>query len=528
MRKEDEWIRASEAVALLEPVLSPYAAQMRICERAHAGIVRARAEHFHEGSRRYQSHDIPEKFWWAEGHEALKQDWSAGDFSTWIDQRIELKAFGVTFARTDIEKIVPASTALKEQSQAISPGTKQKRKLAIIVALDVAGYSARTEADEQKVTAEVAALRKFVEATAAIHDGRVFNTAGDGFMLEFGSSAAGVEAAIELAEKCEPSVRVGVHLGDVAVQANGDLLGHGVNVAARLMGQADPGSVLVSADVQRTIHGPLRQSLRSLGMRKLDKMAETIEVFAFVRDQSSTSQIYGSAAAVDDRIHLSDAIELSLTGRTRAPGDNFPAALHGVDKRLQEVRQRASEGKLVVWGKRVEAGENAIWEPIPADYWKWLDLNWESYLKGRDSMRTGVAEVGRRVSTHFRSLQVGRSAFEEMWPKVSVSDARKTLWLVRKAGIVIRNKLIQAHELPAWIEAYEAWRAEVLKLAEVISADLYSHLETLNEVRPPPGNLSCVNDEHEHLVAVMSEILRRLDTYLERAATGIGVGGPHG
>ena len=60
----------------------------------------------------------------------------------------------------------------------------QARKLATIVALDVAGYSARTEADEAKTTAEVAALRKVIEGIAARHGGRVFNTAGDGFMLE--------------------------------------------------------------------------------------------------------------------------------------------------------------------------------------------------------------------------------------------------------------------------------------------------------------------------------------------------------
>src|SRR5215813_10163142 len=92
------------------------------------------------------------------------------------------------------------------------------RKLATIVALDVAGYSARTEADEARTTAEVAALRKVIEGVAGHHGGRVFNTAGDGFMLEFGSSLAAVEAAVELADKCSPPVRVGVHLGDVLVQ----------------------------------------------------------------------------------------------------------------------------------------------------------------------------------------------------------------------------------------------------------------------------------------------------------------------
>jgi len=86
--------------------------------------------------------------------------------------------------------------------------TDTARKLATIVALDVAGYSARTEADEARTTAEVAALRKVIEGIAARHGGRVFDTAGDGFMLEFGSSLAAVEAAFELAATCEPKVRV--------------------------------------------------------------------------------------------------------------------------------------------------------------------------------------------------------------------------------------------------------------------------------------------------------------------------------
>jgi adenylate cyclase len=168
------------------------------------------------------------------------------------------------------------------------PDDPQSRRLTTIVALDVAGYSARTEADEARTTAEVAALRRVIEDIATAKGGRVFNTAGDGFMLEFGSSLAAVEAALALADKCEPKVRIGVHLGDVVVQPNGDLLGHGVNVAARLMARSDPGSVLVSADVRRTIRGPLAQRLVSRGSLQLDKMTETIEAFAL-----------GSAASVN-------------------------------------------------------------------------------------------------------------------------------------------------------------------------------------------------------------------------------------
>ncbi len=162
------------------------------------------------------------------------------------------------------------------------------RKLATIVAIDVAGYSARTEADETKTTAEIAALRGLIESIAEAHGGRVFNSAGDGFMVEFGSSLSGVEAAREFAQRAEPRVRVGVHVGDVVVQPNGDLLGHGINVAARLMARSEPGTVLVSADVRRLIRGPIAEHMVSRGTMQLDKMAETIEGFALQTAAPST------------------------------------------------------------------------------------------------------------------------------------------------------------------------------------------------------------------------------------------------
>ena len=155
------------------------------------------------------------------------------------------------------------------------------RRLTTIVALDVAGYSARTEADETASIAEIGGLRETIDEIAREHSGRIFNSAGDGFMLEFASSIAAIEAAFALAEKCRPPVRIGVHLGDVAVQPNGDLLGHGVNVAARLMSQAGPGSGLVSAAVHQTVHPRIRERLAPRGRLKLEKMNETVDAFAF-------------------------------------------------------------------------------------------------------------------------------------------------------------------------------------------------------------------------------------------------------
>ena len=154
------------------------------------------------------------------------------------------------------------------------------RKLASIVAIDMAGYSRHAEADEAAAIKAVTALKARVTAAVLAHGGRVFNTAGDGFMLEFPTASGALGAAEEIARAGDPSVRVGVHLGEVSPTDSGDLLGHGVNVAARIQQMAAPGAVLVSGDVKRAIRGPLGERLRPQGSVKLDKMSETLPVFA--------------------------------------------------------------------------------------------------------------------------------------------------------------------------------------------------------------------------------------------------------
>ena len=99
-------------------------------------------------------------------------------------------------------------------------------------------------------------------------------------MLEFCSASGAVSAADALrAAKQGARVRVGLHVGDVLATARGDLLGHGVNVAARLQQLAPPGVVVVSVDVQRAVRGKLARRLHPFGQVQLDKMSETIELF---------------------------------------------------------------------------------------------------------------------------------------------------------------------------------------------------------------------------------------------------------
>jgi adenylate cyclase len=161
----------------------------------------------------------------------------------------------------------------------------EQRKLATIMAVDVAGYSRAAEADESAAADAVRHLRTAIETTIAPLGGRIFNSAGDGFMIELPTASAGVEAATQLlAAPDAPKVRIGLHLGEVIVSESGDLLGHGVNVAARLQQMAEPGSAVVSQAVQAQIHSS-RVKLAPLGKVQLDKMHDRIDVFALSPDK---------------------------------------------------------------------------------------------------------------------------------------------------------------------------------------------------------------------------------------------------
>ena len=109
-----EWLRAPQALEYVSAG-SIDAATMRICERAHSGLIVAKADVIYWQGQEERGRLIPKNFWWAEGHEALEQDWQAGDFSTWIDSKIEVKAFGVSFDFLTLSELVPAD----KQAQAL-------------------------------------------------------------------------------------------------------------------------------------------------------------------------------------------------------------------------------------------------------------------------------------------------------------------------------------------------------------------------------------------------------------------------
>lgn len=113
------WVPASKALSLVARELCEYPAILAICERAHAGLLCSKAELYIADDQRLHDTQIPQKFWWAEGHEALEQDWVRGDFATWIEQKYRSQAFGVSFAFEGLRKLLSteaAASALHELS----------------------------------------------------------------------------------------------------------------------------------------------------------------------------------------------------------------------------------------------------------------------------------------------------------------------------------------------------------------------------------------------------------------------------
>jgi nucleoside phosphorylase len=128
-----EWVGAAEAIQRLRPIMDAYVAQKTICARAHSGLIRARAERFIVDNKVADGHEVPREFWWAEGEAALQQNWTTGDFDTWIDHSVHLKAFGVSFWYGDIEKMIPAVPV----TEAVAGPPKASRAAIVLTALNV-------------------------------------------------------------------------------------------------------------------------------------------------------------------------------------------------------------------------------------------------------------------------------------------------------------------------------------------------------------------------------------------------------
>jgi class 3 adenylate cyclase len=192
----------------------------------------------------------------------------------------------------------------------------ETRKLAAILVSDVVGYSRLAGADEDRILARLRTLRSdLIDPTIAVHNGRIVKRTGDGSIVEFRSVVDAVRCAIEVQnglvernagvpEDRQILFRVGIHVGDVVEESDGDLMGDGVNIAARLESVAQPGAINLSEDAYRQVKARFDLKVRDLGPMQLKNIAEPIRVYAFHTDPPAEKKSAGHKR----RRHLASAL----------------------------------------------------------------------------------------------------------------------------------------------------------------------------------------------------------------------------
>ena len=171
-----------------------------------------------------------------------------------------------------------------------SDDVNRRRRLAVILAADVAGYSRLMAEDEEAALGTLTTYQEVIAGLVAEHQGRIFGMAGDGVMVEFASAVQAVRCAVavqralhrrnvDLPERRRMIFRIGINLGDV-IARDSDLYGDGVNVAARLQALADPGQICIAASVHEHIADKLSFACEFLGERALKNIARPVRVYS--------------------------------------------------------------------------------------------------------------------------------------------------------------------------------------------------------------------------------------------------------
>jgi len=175
------------------------------------------------------------------------------------------------------------------------------RKIAAIVVADIVGYSRLAGADEDRTLSRLRGLRSdLIDPAIDAHHGRIVKRTGDGSLIEFRSVVDAVQCAIEvqngmaernagLPRERRIEFRVGVHLGDVVEESDGDLMGDGVNIAARLEGIAMPGTICLSEDAYRQVKGRLDFAVSDLGLTQLKNIAYPMRVYSLEVGKTAAS-----------------------------------------------------------------------------------------------------------------------------------------------------------------------------------------------------------------------------------------------
>ncbi len=185
----------------------------------------------------------------------------------------------------------------------------ETRKIAAILVSDVVGYSRLAGVDEDRTLSRLRGLRSdLIDPAITAHHGRIVKRTGDGSIIEFRSVVDAVRCAMEVMTgliernagvppERRIEFRVGIHLGDIVEESDGDLMGDGVNIAARLEGIAKPGAICLSEDAYRQVKGRLDLAVTDLGPTQLKNIADPIRVYSLEVGQPAQAKPAATVAA---------------------------------------------------------------------------------------------------------------------------------------------------------------------------------------------------------------------------------------
>ena len=209
----------------------------------------------------------------------------------------------------------------------------ETRKIAAILVSDVVGYSRLTAIDEERTLARLRALRSdLIDPTIAMHHGRVVKRTGDGAVVEFRSVIDAVRCALEvqssmvernagLPPERRIEFRVGIHLGDIVEESDGDLMGDGVNIAARLEGICEVGGVCISEDAYRQVRDKIKEQFVDLGEQVLKNIARPMRAYQLEPEPAEPKPEAAAPNVSSPRLALPDKPALAVLPFQNISGD---------------------------------------------------------------------------------------------------------------------------------------------------------------------------------------------------------------
>jgi adenylate cyclase len=247
---------------------------------------------------------------------------------------------------------------------------RENRRLAAIVAADIAGYSRLIGLDEEGTLRALRAHRaELIDPLIEEHGGRIANTAGDSILLEFPSAVDAVRCAIavqagiaarnsDIETGRQICFRIGINVGDVVAEGD-DLLGDGVNVAARLETLASPGGICLSEDVWRQARGKVEADVVDLGNQKLKNIADPVHVYRIGNGAGSSTDRPLSTAVDVDMDSLRSPSILLFPFRHLGPGDTAEALASGLTETLAAALTQFEEFDLIDPGSARQANASS-------------------------------------------------------------------------------------------------------------------------------------------------------------------------